>query len=162
MNEIVFLTPDNASFYRNDNGFIGLKFGDNDYKRVSLIKAFPFSNTYNYISVRDKEQKEIGIIQDVNLFSEEIINLFNEELERRYYLPVIEKIYSIKDEFGYSYWHVLTHLGEKKFVIRRDYNNFINIKNNMILIIDVDGNRYEISDYTKLDKKSYKLIELML
>lgn len=162
MSEITYLTPKNAKFFRNNNGFLGLKFKDVEYSRVNLIKAFPFSYENKFISVRDKEQNEIGIIEDISLFPEEVQKLFTEEIERRYYLPKITKIYSIKDEFGYSNWEVETNYGRRKFTIRRDPNNFVNIKANMILIIDVDGNRYEIPDYTKLDKKSFKKIELLL
>lgn len=162
MKEINYLTRENATFYASEGGFIGLKRNEEDYKRVSLIKAFPFSFPTQFISVRDQEQKEIGIIEDLKQFPEEIQILFQEELERRYYLPVIQKIQSIKEEFGYSYWEAVTDHGFKKFTMRRDSNSFINIKGNMILIIDVDGNRYEIEDYTKLDDKSYKRIELML
>lgn len=162
MSEITYLTPENTEFFRNKNGFLGLKFNNTEYPRVNLIKAFPFSYENKFISVRDKDQKEIGIIEDISLFSQEIQELFKEEIERRYYLPKITKIYNIKDEFGYSNWEVETNFGRRKFIIRRDPNNFINIRANMILIIDVDGNRYEIPDYTKLDTKSFKKIELLL
>jgi len=117
---------------------------------------------YNFISIRDKENNEIGIIEDILTFPENIIELFNEELNRRYFLPIIKNIYSVKEEYGYSYWNVLTDLGNKKFTIRRDNYSFINVKDNRVMVIDVDGNRYEISDYEKLDSKSYRLIELML
>ncbi|MDF2699056.1 MAG: hypothetical protein K0Q49_612 [Haloplasmataceae bacterium] len=162
MEEIKYLTNENTTFYKSNGGFIGLKSGETDYKRVSLIKAFPFSFSNSFISVRDKEKNEIGIIKNIDDFSSDTKLLFVEELERRYYLPVIDKINSIKEEFGYGYWDVLTNHGNKKFTIRRDNNSFINIKDKLILIIDVDGNRYEISDYTTLDEKSFKLIELML
>jgi hypothetical protein len=162
MDDIKYIKPQDASFYKNSGGFIGLKLGDTEYPRVSLYRAFPFSHSDNYISVMDKDNNEIGMIEDMRGFTEKTIKLFEEELERRYFLPSISKIKSIKEEFGYSYWDVVTDLGEKRFTIRRDNSSFVNIKDNRILIIDVDGNRYEISDYTKLDMKSYKLIELML
>lgn len=162
MGDIDFLTPQNSNFYKSKGGFLALKSGENEYTRVSLFKAFPFSHSNNYVSVRDKDGKEIGLIKDVNEFSKDVIDLFNEELSRRYFLPTIKSISSIKDEFGYSYWDVITSIGAKTFTIRKDNNSFIPINEHRILVVDVDGNRYEISDYAKLDSKSYKLIELLL
>lgn len=162
MSGIKYIEAEDAHFYKNNGGFIGLKVGDENYERVSLHRAFPFSHSNSYISVKDKEGKEIGIIRDLEEFPKDTLELFMEELQRRYFLPRIDKINSIKEEFGYSYWEVLTNLGIKRFTIKKDNSSFLNVKDNRILVIDVDGNRYEISDYTKLDSKSYKLIELLL
>jgi len=162
MNEIKYITSEQGEFYKNTGGFLGLKIGEKGYPRVSLVRSFPYTHLHNFISIRDKENNEIGIIEDILTFPENIIELFNEELNRRYFLPIIKNIYSVKEEYGYSYWNVLTDLGNKKFTIRRDNYSFINVKDNRVMVIDVDGNRYEISDYEELDSKSYRLIELML
>jgi hypothetical protein len=162
MDDIIYLKPDNCNFYMNNGGFLGLKFKDEDYKKVLLYRSFPFTFPNNFISVRDKENKEIGMIDDIEEFPKDTIALFEEELKRRYLLPNILNIKSIKDEFGYSYWEVITEIGERKFTIKKDNSSFLNVKDNLILISDVDGNRYDIKDYTKLDEKSYKLIELLL
>lgn len=162
MSSIIYINPKEAQFYKNSGGFIGLTLNENDFERVSLYRAFPFSHSNNYVCVKDKEEKEIGIIKDLREFPEETVKLFIEELERRYFLPAINKIDSIKDEFGYSYWNVVTNLGAKRFTIKKDNSSFLNVKSTRIIVIDVDGNRYEIKDYTQLDSKSYKLIELLL
>lgn len=162
MEEILYITPQSGEFYKSNGDFLGLKFQDKDYSRVSLHRAFPFSKEDSFISVRDKENNEIGLIKNLSDFSEDIERLFNVELTRRYLLPTVCNINSVKEEFGYSYWDVVTNIGPKKFTIKKDNSSFINIKDNKILITDVDGNRYEIDDYTKLDARSYKLIELLL
>lgn len=162
MEEINYITPKDSFFYKSNGGFLGLKIDENDYKRVSILKAFPFSYSNNFYSVRDKDNNEIGIIKEINEYPEDAILLITEELQRRYFMPVINKIQSIKDEYGYSYWDVETNIGNKNFIIRKDNKSFVNVRDHMILIIDVDGNRFEISDYKKLDKKSLQLIDLML
>jgi len=162
MSELIYLTSKNSNFYKNKGDFLGLKFEGNDYSRVSLFRAFPLSHLNKYISVRDRENEEIGIIKDIKEFSAEVCNLLLMELGRRYFLPIIISINSIKEEFGYSYWDVLTDVGTKRFTIKKDNNSFAPVKENRILVIDVDGNRYEISDYTKLNAKSYRLIEQFL
>lgn len=166
MEDIKYILPKESIFYKNSGGFIGLKIAleleEKDFKRVALMRSFPLSNSNKYISVRDKDGNEIGIIYDTLEFPQEIQKLFEEELNRRYFLPIIKNINSIKEEFGYTYWEVLTDIGKKRFTIRKDNNSFVNVKDNRIMVSDVDGNRYEISDYKKLDTKSYKLIELLL
>jgi hypothetical protein len=162
MDYIKYISSKDAYFYKNNGGFLGLKLEDKDFKRVSLHRSFPLSYKNSYIAVKDKEDKEIGIIKDLEDFPKDTVNLFKEELDRRYLLPSIDRINSIKEEFGYSYWDVITNIGTKRFTIKKDNSSFLNVKDNRILVIDVDGNRYEISDYTKLDSKSYKLIELLL
>ena len=162
MDEIIYITPENSSFYRSSGGFLGLKFKEEDYKRVSLSKAFPFSHNNKYISVKGKDNKEIGLIQDIKQFPSDKVALLVEELERRYFLPMIKSINSVKEEFGYAYWDVITDIGPKKFTIRKDNNSFLPVNEKRILVVDLDGNRYEIEDYTKLDVKSYRLIELMI
>lgn len=162
MEEFLYITPESGEFYKSNNDFLGLKFQGKDYTRVSLHRAFPFSEENSFISIRDRENKEIGIIKDLKDFSEDIGELFNAELTRRYLLPILCNICSVKEEFGYSYWDVVTNIGPKKFTIKKDNSSLINIKGNQILITDVDGNRYKIEDYTQLDERSYKLIELLL
>jgi len=128
------------------------------YPRVNLIRSFPLSNINEYISVRDTENVEIAMIRRVSNFDKETNILFQEQLERRYFFPIIIKINSIKDEFGYTYWDVETNAGHSMFTVRGTYNNIYYLDSNRINITDVDGNRYEIDNYAKLDEKSKKHI----
>ena len=155
-------TTDETKFYRNESGFIGMKHNEKDYPRVNIIKSFPLSNENKYISVCDCENTEIGIIPDINDFPEETRALFAEDIKRRYFLPEITAIENLKQEFGYVYWRVETDAGSKKFITTKDASAIISLKNNRILLIDLDGNRYNISDYTNLDGKSFKLIQLLV
>jgi len=156
------LNASNTVFYLNESGFTGMKFNDTDYPRVNILKSFPLNYEDKFISVCDCENTEIGIIPDVNVFPEETRHLLNEDILRRYFLPEISVIEGLKQEFGYVYWKVKTDAGNKKFITTKDSSSIIPLKNNRVLIIDLDGNRFNISDYTKLDKKSYKLIQLLV
>ena len=40
------------------------------------------------------------------------------ELRLHYFVPVIQQIYNIKDEFGFLYWTVETERGKKEFTMR--------------------------------------------
>ena len=46
--------------------------------------------------------------------------------------------------------------------MRDTYRNIARVGGGRLVITDVDGNRYHIEDVAKLDRKSYKRIELYL
>jgi hypothetical protein len=160
---IKYLKPSNAVFTRTAGGFLSLRTGDGEeHARVNLHRAFPFSEAYEYISVRDTEGKEIGIIRSLNDFPKEVVKLLEEDMNRRYFAPVITKINSLKEEFGYSYWDVQTDAGPCRFTVRNGSSSFINITEVRIMVVDVDGNRFEITYYRELDEKSIKKLEILL
>ncbi|MBE6725531.1 MAG: DUF1854 domain-containing protein [Ruminococcaceae bacterium] len=165
-----YITKDNARLEKNGD-FIRLTVtlpddeGNSEektYDRIFLHRAFPFDYPYAYISVLDADSKEIGIIQDVDAMGEENARLLREELDRKYYTPVIRQILSVKDKFGYSYWKVKTDEGELDFTCRDTFSSLLKVGGTRIFVNDIDGNRYEIPDLEALDHKSFKKIELFL
>ena len=156
-----WLTPQNASFLFK-NGFLYIKQSDVEEQRVFLYRQFPFEMQWEYISVMDSEQQEIGILRSLDLFDAETEELLKNELKRRYYTPVIQKILSMKERYGFSYWKVITPDGEVKFTLQDTFRSIVHVGENRLLLLDVNGNRFEIPDATALDRKSYKKIELYL
>ena len=157
----VWLTSQNASFFLK-NGFLYIKQEDKEEQRVFLFRQFPFELLWEFISVMTSDQQEIGIIKNIELFDEETKNLLYTELGRRYYAPVIQKILSVKERYGFSYWKVITAEGEVSFTLQDTFRSIVCVGENRLLLLDVNGNRFEIADVGKLDRKSYKKIELYL
>ncbi len=167
---IVYLNSDNSEF-KKVNEFLTLKTKmpdgnggteEKEWPRIYLHRAFPFDMPYKYISVLDRDKKEIGLIRDISEFDEATGKLLFDELDRKYYAPVITKIQNIKERYGFSYWVVETDSGHMSFTLQDTYRSILHAGKDRIFIIDMDGNRYEIPDLTKLDFKSYKKIELYL
>lgn len=158
--DINWLTPENTSFERK-NGLLYCRYRGEE-KRVTLCRLFPFDLLFEYISVRDAEKDEIGMIRDCAAFGESDRKLLEEELSRRYYMPVVKKILGIKERFGFSYWEVETADGKMHFTMQDTYRNMIRISDRRIILLDADGNRFEIPDVTALDAKSIRKIELYL
>ena len=156
----VWLTPENASFALR-NGLLYLTL-DGKETRVTLRRAFPFDTLWEFISVLNEEEDELGIVRDLAVFAEEEQNILREELERRYYSPKILKILSFKERYGFSYWRVQTAEGEIRFTLHDTYKSLVRVSEKRVILLDVDGNRFEIPDLTALDKKSYRKIELYL
>lgn len=168
----VDLTPDNARFFRSEGGLISLTLtvdGKSEtFERVVIIRSFPITNPDEYISVKEPDTRlkgrgeEIGLIVNLNLFDSETVALLNEELARRYFTPTILKIYSMKEKYGYTYCEADTSAGRSSFVLNNPSNNIRTLEDGSVLITDTDGNRYTLPDPKKLDKASYRKIEIYL
>lgn len=119
-----------------------------------------------YISVLDRDKKEIGFIRSLDDFDEPARGMLLHELEAKYYTPKIKKIYSVKERYGFSYWKTECEFGEKSFTLQDTFRSIIRSHladgTERVFILDVDGNRYEIENVEALDRQSYKKIELYL
>ncbi len=63
---------------------------------------------------------------------------------------------------GTSYWEVETDRGQREFVVQNVAENARWLSENRLLLIDVDGNRFEIPRLDQLDKKSSSLVGQVL
>lgn len=159
---IVRLDKDNSHFCMK-NGFLSMEMGDEKYDRVFLHRTFPFDKPWEYISVTDPDNTEIGIIFEVSSFDEESEKLLRTELERKYYEPRVAGILSLKERYGFSYWNIITREGRKvSFTMQDTFRNIIRIGNDRAILLDVDGNRFVIESIEALDKKSRRKIELYI
>ncbi|MBQ8552506.1 MAG: DUF1854 domain-containing protein [Clostridia bacterium] len=135
-------------------------------ERIFLSRAFPFDMPFEYISVLDRDKKEIGLIRALDDFDEPDRSMLLHELEAKYYTPVIRRIISVKERYGFSYWKCECEFGETSFTLKDTFRSIIKASSpdgkERAFIIDVDGNRYEIPDMEALDRHSYKKIELYL
>lgn len=162
---IEYLSPAEAKFRKNGD-FLGLtleKEGEKtDYPRVFLHRMFPFEELWAHISVLTPDNEEVGMIAKVDDFDEASRTLLREELDRKYLMPTVTVIHTLKERFGFSSWKVDSSIGPLEFTLRDTYRSLLKVGDGRMIITDSDGNRYEIPDVNKLDKKSYKKIELYL
>ena len=159
------LTPENARFSVSEGGFLLMeKTGEepSELQRVVLHRAFPFEYPFRFIAVLDTEQKELGMIDDIAVFDEKTRQYLLDALNRRYYMPIITKIDSIKERFGFSFWKCRTEQGDISFSVKDTYRSIWKVGNDRLVISDADGARYEIPDLKTFDPKSYRKIEVYL
>lgn len=151
-------------FIKTEGGFLSLETEEKKYARVKVLRLFPFTDPNRYISVRDHNDKdrEIGVIEDLAAMSEETQKLIIEQLDLYYFTPVITKIFSIKDEYGYAYFHVMTDAGECKFAINMGANAVARLSDTRLLITDLDENRFEVRDVSKLTVKEQRRLDLFM
>ena len=169
----VELTQENAKFFRSEGGLVSLTLTNEDgseefFERVLPIRSFPITEPEEFISIREPETKdkgkgdEIGMIRRMSDFPEDVQALLREELSRRYFTPEILKIFSVKEKFGYSYWEVQTSSGKISFVMTTPSSNIRTLEDGRVFIHDIDGNCFAITDPARLDKASFRHIEIYM
>lgn len=159
--DIIYLSENDIEFFETEGDLLGGKF--KEYSgRVNIYRTFPISMEEQYLSVRDADLKELGIIKDLKEFSEVQAQLVRKELARRYFTPKITKVIDAKQEFGNFFWHVETTAGERKFSMRDLANNIIHTKDRGIILIDLDGSRYALENPRKNAGKAMKFLDIWL
>ncbi len=129
------------------------------YENLEPRKLFPFTNDTMYISLLDSKEKEIGIIRDLEEIDKVSRKAIEECFKEYYMIPKIQSVIDCVDKFGTLKWTVMTDRGEIKFQIRNRHSDIKHLHNsNRIIIRDSNDNRYEISDYNKLDARSARLL----
>lgn len=145
--------------YRAPKNTVRMTVGDErSYIRVRPVQASPMAYPNQYIALLDSKNEEVAFIENMENLDETSKQVIEEEMARRYLKAHIESIYSIQMEYGVAYWDVMTDRGRREFVIRGHDSTFW-VSETRLLLTDVDGNRFEIIDYKKLDTASVKMIE---
>ncbi len=162
--EMRLLTRENARFSRTGGGFISLKFRDKEYSRVGVYLTFPLTEPEEFISIReaDEKAKEIGLIEKLSDLDRDQQEMIREQIRLRYFMPVIEKVLDIKDEYGYAYWNVTTGFGACRFTTRMSGDAVLFLGESRLMVTDIDGNRYEIPDFYKLSVQERKKLDLFI
>lgn len=135
---------------------------DRSYTRVKVVRAAPLSHPDRYISLLDLKDEEVCMIPALKELDAEMRAIVEEELDRRYLTSTVLEVLSVRNEFGTSYWDVQTNRGQREFVIQNVAENAQWLGDHRLLLIDVDGNRFEIPRLDELDKRSLGFIEQVL
>jgi len=129
--------------------------------KVRLALGWPLRHRNRYVAVLDEKGHEVYMAAHLEDFAEDCRELVRREVERRYLETHILVVYSLRDEHRVSYWEVETDRGRREFVLQGSETNPYRISDHRWQLIDVAGNRYEITDIHALDSKSRTLLELL-
>src|SRR5260221_10300443 len=116
--QLLFLDPKKLRFFKHGATLRLTVEGDRSYPKVGILRAFPLAEPNRYLSVRDGENKEAGLIVNPAELSVESRELVEEDLARRYLVPVVKRIVSVKERFGTVDWTVETDRGLCCFTTR--------------------------------------------
>ena len=136
---------------------------DRSYVTVKPTWAAPLSHPHRYLSLMNGKGEEIDTIVDPDKeLTPDSLRAVREEIAKRYLTAIIGSIISAKGEFGATYWHVESDRGERDFVTQSLQENAQWLSPTHLLLIDVDGNRFEIPNTEGLDARSRLILETIL
>lgn len=135
---------------------------ERSYIRVQIARAFPLSKPDTYIGLRDGRDKDIGMLVTLDTMDAASRAILDEELERRYFLPRIQKVLSVREEFGTTTWQVETDKGPRTFSVQNLRESTQDLTPTRLLITDIEGNRYEFPDVRGLDERSFEVLQRVL
>jgi hypothetical protein len=141
---------------------VGSEWEAYSYPVVRLYQAAPLSAPRRYLSLQDTKNEEIYMVERLENLRPESQTIAEEELRRRYLTATVQAVTNIKTEFGITYWNVRTDRGERDFVVQSLSESCVWLSDTHLLLIDVDGNRFEIADRTALDAGSQEQLATVL
>lgn len=145
-------------FYQPE-GRLRLATADRCFLSVRPAWAAPLSKPDEFLALLDGKGKEILMVRHINDLPEAAQEVVRKELAVRYLNSTVRQVLSAKTEFGVTYWHVLTDRGEKEFVTQSLQENAQWLDADFLLLIDTDGNRFELKNISQMDEKSRRVIE---
>lgn len=151
--KLCFWKPEESTHLRAEIG------GEWSLPVAIVRRAFPQSEPGQYLSIQGADGVEIGILKSIDELdpaSREAVLL---ELDRRYHTPKISAVIVLRQDAGMWLFEVETQRGRSEFYVRNWRDSAHETGPGRLQITSVDGQRFEIEDYTKLDEKSQALME---
>jgi hypothetical protein len=125
---------------------------------VEPIRSFPLSSPQHGISVCNTEGVEVLWIEDLQTLAEAPRQLIVEELGRREFMPVVERIVSVSSNTDPSRWKVETDRGRTEFLLKSE-DDVRRVGPRGAILLDSAGMRYLVPDTKKLDAASRRVLE---
>jgi len=137
---------------------------DESYSVVEVVPAWaaPLTNPDRYLCFLNPKGEEVTMVESLNVLDESSRSAVEFAIAQRYLTSRIERILEARVEFGATYWTVQTNRGVREFVAQSLQENAQWMGENHLLLIDIDGNRFEILDTTVMDAQSQKYIDTIL
>jgi hypothetical protein len=137
-----------------------LTLADADGRRhvgVEPVRAFPLSDPRRWIALVSAEGREVALVENLDELSPALRQTIEEELARREFVPVIERVIS-KSSRDPSEWEVITDRGPTTFVLKSD-DDIRRMGPHRAMIFDAQGVRYLVDDARRLDAASRRILE---
>ena len=158
--ELNLLNPDSTRLYRDQFSDLVLEIKSGEpVAGIRVVRCFPLTAGDCFIALRDRDNRELGIVEDLAALDAESGRALAAELERAYFRPEITAVHAITEQYHVPTWQVDTARGPRRFEIRSSRRDVRVMPPCRILIRDADGNQYEIPDYRRLDQASRALVE---
>ena len=130
-------------------------------KPVIVVRCFPWSDSASYISLRDEDEEEFALVEDPRELDPASREALEQSLATAGFILEIERILSCDEEVEIRTWEVDTRQGRRRFQTRRDDWPRV-VPGGGLLIKDVAGDLFIVSEPEALDRKSQSLLWVFL
>jgi len=156
------LTPANTRIFEGSFSLLHCQVeGAGLYRGVYAVLMFPVSYPDRYISLRYTDERdqdrEIGIIEDLSVFPEDVRQAVRRSLIKQYYERVIHRIHDIECRYGLLFFDVTTGDGRETFVMAWRHDRAEDYGASGKVLLDALDNRYIIPDLRKLPAADRRL-----
>jgi len=128
------------------------------HANVTPVPLFPISSPESWVSIRAADGSELTCIEDLGSLPAEVSQLLRDELSRREFVPIIERIVRVSGSSEPCEFQVETDRGPTRFVLKSE-DDVRRIGDHQIVIIDAHGTRYHIPDINAVDTKTRRIVE---
>jgi hypothetical protein len=135
---------------------------EKSYHTVKPAWAAPVSRPRKYLALLDGKGDEIVVLPDPNALAPDSLAAVENELRMRYLTATVQAIIHARQEYGATYWEVDTDRGRRDFVTQNLQENALWFSETHLLLLDVEGNRFELPNIRELDHRSQMFIESIL
>jgi hypothetical protein len=129
-----------------------------EFVGVEVSRAFPFTDPQRWLAVCDAQGHELILIEDPQTLEPELREMLLQELGRREFAPIIERILRVQLETDPSQWEVETDRGPVQFLVNSE-EDIRRLGPHRRLIVDTHGLRYLVPDTRRLDAGSRKILD---
>ncbi|MEC7277506.1 MAG: DUF1854 domain-containing protein [Bdellovibrionota bacterium] len=142
------------TLWRQENGILCLKYGEREVE-VFLKQCFPWTTPGRFLSLRDKDDNEVCLIEDLEQINNEARALLKEELAFSQFVLNIINVKNIEEDVELRRFQVETSQGLRVFQTKlEDWPEVL--ENGTILIEDLAGDLFRITNWRELDSHSQK------
>jgi|GEM_PF-435932 len=138
--------------YRRESGVLFLDYGGRKVE-VHIKQCFPWSHPGKYLSLRDLDDNEVCLIEDMQDLDPISIEILSKELEYSQFVLNVLSISSIEEDVELRRYLVMTPQGQRLFQTKlEDWPEIL--EDGTILIEDLAGDLFKIDNWKQLDKRS--------
>jgi len=123
------------------------------YEGVRPVRAFPFTAPEEQIALIDAEDREIGMIRDLDELDPASREAILSELAVAYLVPRVTAIRSVRSRFGVTTWDLETDRGPRVAHVK-ERTDIRLLPDGRTMLIDVHGVQYEIPPRDELEERS--------
>jgi hypothetical protein len=149
--------PEDVRIWQDEFHVLHAEARGRTFDNVRPRRVFPLSGRCDYVSLLNEKDREVVLLARPDDLDEESQAALRGALDLVYYVAKITRVDSIKETMGVTLWEVMTDRGYANFEVV-DRRHIRNLAGGRLIIVDVDGNRFEVENLADLDERSQAYI----